>query len=86
MCIRDRDKQKHEVDFLVCRDRQPWLLVEVKSSGNAGLTDSLYYFQKQTKARHAFQVAMDAEFIDRDCFKQSTPIIVPGKTFLSQLV
>ena len=81
-----RDKQKHEVDFLVCRDRQPWLLVEVKSSGNAGLTDSLYYFQKQTKARHAFQVAMDAEFIDRDCFKQSTPIIVPGKTFLSQLV
>lgn len=80
-----RDKQKREVDFLVTRDRQPWFLVEVKSNGNAGLADSLYYFQKQTGARHAFQVAVDAAFVDRDCFEQSTPVIVPGKTFLSQL-
>lgn len=81
-----RDKQKREVDFLVSRDQQPWFLVEVKSSGRAGLAGSLNYFQKQTKARHAFQVAMDAEFVDQDCFEQLTPVIVPGKTFLSQLV
>lgn len=81
-----RDKQKHEVDFLVSRNQQPWFLVEVKSSGRANLADSLNYFQKQTKARHAFQVAMDAEFVDQDCFERLTPVIVPGKTFLSQLV
>ena len=81
-----RDKQKREVDFLVARDRRPWFLVEVKSGGGAGLADSLRYFQKQTEARHAFQVAMDAEFIDRDCFEHSRPVIVPGRTFLSQLV
>lgn len=81
-----RDKQKREVDFLVSRDQQPWFLVEVKSSGSTELSDSLRYFQKQTKAPHAFQVAMDMEFVDRDCFKQSKPLIVPGKTFLSQLV
>lgn len=81
-----RDKQKREVDFLVSRDQQPWFLVEVKSSGGAELSDSLRYFQKQTKAAHAFQVAMGMEFVDRDCFEQSKPLIVPGKTFLSQLV
>ena len=27
-----RDKQKHEVDFLVVREKKPWLLVEVKSA------------------------------------------------------
>lgn len=81
-----RDKQKREVDFLVSRDRQPWFLVEVKNSGNANLARSLHYFKEQTRAPFAFQVAMDAEFVDRDCFEFSAPIIVPGKTFLSQLV
>ncbi len=81
-----RDKQKREVDFLVSRDRQPWFLVEVKHGSSAGLDSSLHYFQKQTQAAHAFQVAMDAEFVDRDCFEHTVPIIVPGKTLLSQLV
>ena len=81
-----RDKQKREVDFLVCRDLQPWFLVEVKSGNMAKLADSLRYFQQQTQAPHAFQLAIDAEFVGRDCFEQSRPVIVPGKTFLSQLV
>ena len=81
-----RDKQKREVDFVVTRDRQPWFLVEVKSGRKAGLSDSLRYFQKQTGAPHAFQVAMDADFVARDCFEHSSPIIVPAKTLLAQLV
>jgi len=81
-----RDKQKREVDFLVVRNRQPWFLVEVKSSSKAGLSDSLRYFQRQTQARHAFQVALNAEFVERDCFEYRDPIIVPAKTFLAQLV
>jgi len=80
-----RDKQKHEVDFLVTRNQHPWFLAEVKSSGSQ-LSKSLMYFQKQTQAEHAFQVALDAEYVDRDCFEFNSPIIVPGKTFLSQLV
>jgi predicted AAA+ superfamily ATPase len=81
-----RDKQKREVDFLVSRDQQPWFLVEVKSSNKANLSDSLEYFQQQVKASHAFQVAMDAAFIERDCFEIHHPIIVPARTFLAQLV
>ena len=81
-----RDKQKREVDFVVTREQQPWFLAEVKSSGRAGLSPALKYFQGQTRARHAFQVALDLEFVERDCFETNTPTVVPAKTFLSQLV
>lgn len=81
-----RDKQKREVDFVVTRDQQPWFLVEVKNSGKAGLSDALTYFQQQTSAKHAFQVALDLPFVERNCFAHTSPIIVPARTFLSQLV
>jgi len=81
-----RDKAKREVDFLVTRNNSPWLLVEVKSSGRAGLSRQLAFFQQKTGAEHALQVAMDLEYVDADCFKSRRPIIVPARTFLSQLV
>ncbi len=81
-----RDKEKREVDFLVTRDKQPWLLVEVKSSGKANLSRHLGSFQQKTGAEHALQVAMDMEYVKGDCFAVQKPVIVPAKTFLSQLV
>ncbi|MYD77472.1 MAG: DUF4143 domain-containing protein [Gammaproteobacteria bacterium] len=81
-----RDKQKREVDFLVTRDRTPWFLVEVKSSSKVSLSSSLHYFQDQTNAKHAFQVAMDFDYVERDCFEFQKPVIVPAKTFLAQLI
>ena len=80
-----RDKQKREVDFLVVRDRQPWFLVEVKM-GDTSLSPSLAHFQAQTKAPHAFQVVMKLPFEPADCFAGKHPLVVPAKTFLSQLL
>ena len=80
-----RDKQKREVDFLVVRDRKPWFLVEVKLS-ETSLSPSLAYFQRQTKAAHAFQVVMRLGYQPADCFKVHRPVVVPAKTFLSQLL
>jgi predicted AAA+ superfamily ATPase len=80
-----RDKQKREVDFLVVRDRKPWFLVEVKQSAT-GLSPSLAYFQGQTKAIHAFQVVMNLDYQSADCFAVHRPVVVPAKTFLSQLL
>lgn len=80
-----RDKQKREVDFIVVKDEKPWFLVEVKSSGKTALSSQLEYFQKQTGALHAFQLAMNLPFVDRDCFSISSPVIVPARTLLSQL-
>ena len=80
-----RDKDKREVDFLVTRDRVPWFLVEVKVGGREPLSPSLAHFQAQTGAAHAFQVAMDLPFVERDCFARSEPLVVPARTLLAQL-
>lgn len=80
-----RDKEKREVDFLVSRDNKPWFLVEVKSSSKNGISKNLAYFQEKVKAKHAFQVVFDMEYVFKDCFEYSTPIIVPARTFLTQL-
>ena len=79
-----RDKQKHEVDFLVSRDKKPWFLVEVKT-GDVKLSPDLARFQRQTGAKHAFQVVFDLPFEKIDCFEYSEPVVVPAKTFLSQI-
>lgn len=56
-----RDKQQHEVDFVVVRDGEPWMLVETKSSLDETLSPSLKGFAEKLKARYTFQVAVEAE-------------------------
>ena len=80
-----RDKDKREVDFLVTRDERPWLLVEVKTSAKAKFSRHPAIFQEKTGVTHALQVAMDMDYVEQDCFAVKKPIIVPAKTFLSQL-
>ena len=80
-----RDKSRREVDFVVVRDGEPWFLVEVKKSEES-LSDALGFFQRRLGAKHAFQVVLDADYEDVDCFASSGPVIVPARTFLSQLV
>lgn len=80
-----RDKQKREVDFLVVKDRKPWFLVEVKMSDTT-LSPWLGHFQLQTNAQHAFQVVMQLPYEQADCFRLHGPVVVPAKTFLSQLL
>ncbi len=81
-----RDKDQREVDFLVTKDDKPWFLVEVKWTNNQGISPSLYHFQKATGAKHAFQVIIDMPYVDKSCFEETSPIIVPARTFLSQLI
>lgn len=81
-----RDKAKREADFLMVRNNVPWFIVEVKTSSRRGLAPQLGYFQKQTGAEHAFHVAFDLDYVERNCFEATSPTIVPVSTFLSQLV
>ncbi|NGX53743.1 MAG: hypothetical protein K1000chlam4_00460 [Chlamydiae bacterium] len=81
-----RDKEKREVDFLITRNQKPWIIIEVKSSKNHSLSSSLFHFQAQLKAKHVFQLAFDMAHVDKNCFSETGPIIVPAQTFLSQLV
>ncbi len=81
-----RDKEKREVDFLVTKNKKPWLMLEVKSSGSGHLSPNLHYFNRQLEVPHVLQVAADLPFVQRDCFDLKTPKIVPLLTFLSQLI
>jgi predicted AAA+ superfamily ATPase len=81
-----RDTFKREVDFVVIRDNKPWFLAEVKSTDNT-LSPTLTYYQEQLKIPFAFQVVLNADYIDKDCFTvKDKPLVVPAKTFLSQLL
>jgi predicted AAA+ superfamily ATPase len=80
-----RTKEKREVDFVVTRESEPWFLVEVKTS-DTHLSPQLEYFQKLIKASHAFQVVVELPYQDVDCFSVGKPVVVPAKTFLSQLL
>ena len=81
-----RDKERREVDFLVARDGKPWFLAEVKHREDS-IEGSLEYYQKQVNAPYAFQIVVDADYVDADCFaRPRAPLVVPARTFLSQLL
>ncbi len=81
-----RDKQKREIDFLVTKDDNPWFLVEVKSGNSSKISPSLQHFHEILETKHAFQVVLDMPYVNRNCFAGKKPVIVPAKTFLSQLI
>lgn len=81
-----RDIDKREVDFLVTKENEPWLLIEAKTGNTRSLNPNLKYFQEQIKAPFAFQIAFDLDYVDFDFRELKTPKIVPMSTFLSQLI
>lgn len=81
-----RDKEQREVDFLVTKNKTPWLMVEVKNSNSGHISPHLIHFNKQLNVPHVIQVAADLPFVEQDCFVLNVPKIVSLRTFLSQLV
>lgn len=80
-----RDKEKREVDFLVVRDGEPWFLVEAKNS-DTELSQSLVHFHEQLRCEHAFQVVVNADYVDTDVFSYKRPVVAPFRSFFSQLI
>lgn len=81
-----RDKEKREVDFVVTRDGELWFLVEVKHR-ETSLGPALRHYQESLRVPFAFQVVIEADYVDADCFaRPGPPLVVPARTFLSQLL
>lgn len=83
-----RDTAKREVDFLISRDSEPWMMVEVKKSQKEPLSPALKHFAEVLKVPHAFQAVLEMEAVEADCFEASRagkPFRVPLQTLLSQL-
>jgi predicted AAA+ superfamily ATPase len=55
-----RDREKREVDFLVGRDRKPWILAEAKQADTRA-SPALAYFQGRLRVPHAVQVVLTGE-------------------------
>ena len=73
------------MDYVNTKNGDPWFMVEVKKSDES-LSPSLEHFKKQIGAPYAFQVVFDLDYEEIDCFSFQRPVVVPAKTFLSQLV
>lgn len=55
-----RDKEKREVDFLITKEKRPWLLVEVKLS-RAAPGSAIHYFADKLGVKHKFLVVAEHE-------------------------
>jgi len=74
-----RDQQGHEVDFLICKNRKPILLIEVKVS-DENFSSSLFYYKEKLKIDKAIQLVLNAkEKKTRDGVS-----VVNAETWLSQ--
>ena len=56
------------------------------SHPDTAVSPSLAYYQDQLGAPFAFQVVIDGRYVEADCFERPRgPLVVPARTFLSQL-
>ncbi len=81
-----RDKEKREVDFLITKGGSPWIMLETKLSNDKRFSKSFLYFQKQLKPAYTLQVVHNMDYVNQSCLVGPDPLIVPAKTFLSQLI
>jgi predicted AAA+ superfamily ATPase len=81
-----RDKQKREVDFLIVRDKKPFMMVEVKSSPHQGISPHIKHFQETLKAPYAFQLAFDMPCSGVNPQELSKPAIIAAADLFKTLV
>lgn len=78
-----RDREKREVDFLISKEKKPWLLLECKSKDKT-VDPSLPYFKGRLKPIYSLQVIRDIE--DDFCLKGTSGVIsVSAVRMLSKL-
>lgn len=80
-----RDKEKREVDFLICKDRKPEVLIECKLS-DKNIHDALIYYANVLHPKRAIQlIAQNCNPLSIN--KNSKVIeIIPAAAFLAGLV
>ena len=80
-----RNKQHKEIDFLIVKDRKPWLPVEVKLSDNK-LSDNWSVFMKYLPCERAIQVVKSANIYRIENTHFGKILVISAAQFLSYLV
>lgn len=78
-----RNKEGKELDFLIVRDRRPWLAVECKSN-DKNISKNLVYFSELTQAPHRVQL-VEAKNYDK-YYPNYKIRVMDYETFFSTLV
>lgn len=79
-----KDKQKREVDFLVTKNKKPWLMIEVKSNNNH-TSPALDYFYNLLKPPFCFQIVKEKKQERPRSMAQPHIQIISAESFLSAL-
>jgi hypothetical protein len=80
-----RDKEKREVDFLICKDRKPEVLIECKLK-DKNVHEALAYYGEILNPKRIIQLVAE-NMSPLSIHKNSKPIeILPAATFLAGLV
>ena len=63
-----RDKEKRKVDFLITKDKNPWMLVECKSHSK-NLSPSMIYYKETLKTKLNFQLIDEKNYHKKHHFQ-----------------
>ncbi len=80
-----RDKQGHEVDFILLRKGEPVCAIEVKKEDRS-LDSSLKYFLERVKVPYAFQLSLGSKDFHPLPINGCKVRVMPAHRFLGQLV
>jgi len=80
-----RDKEKREVDFLVCKDRKPHILIECKLR-DRNVHDGLIYYAGMLRPKRAIQLVADDRAPSLVNTENVKVELVPAAAFLAGLV
>lgn len=82
-----RTKDKQEVDFLVTKENDPWILIEAKLSSGNSISKALHHFHEKLGTEFAFQLVGDMDYQPNiNCFDYKKPVIISAAQFLINLV
>lgn len=80
-----RNKEKKEIDFLITKDKKPWLPVEVKLSEKAP-SDSFRTFMPQLKCPRGLQIVNQKDYLKRHNFDTHEIIVASAERVLGCFV
>ena len=80
-----RDKEDHEVDFLICRKRKPWIAVECKKKADSNPA-SIYYFSEKLGITKSFVLSLERIPFDSRIIDGRQIVRMSAADFLAGLV
>ena len=80
-----RDHEKREVDFLILKEKEPWMLIECKLQSD-GVDKNLHYMAEQLKTPHNVLVHLGDDPGQYRIYKDKKYWVTGAKSFLSHFV